>query len=349
MECCRWAFDASGSSLVEHVSADLDWSFFVHLLRRHRVQALAWDCLKTLEIPLPQSASDAIAADAARIVAANLRTARECSQLLARFSKAGIPLLFVKGLSLGALVYRNAYLKAGWDIDLLIAQDLLTTAATQLRAAGYRLVAPDAPESDERLVDWHRSRKESVWHKADGDFHVELHTGLADSPRLIPSIGMESPMQSVTVAPDVVLPTLQLEPLFAYLCVHGAWSAWFRLKWVCDLAALLHGRSIAEIEWLYEESQRLGVGRCAAQALLIANRLFDTIRDTPLEERLSAQRANRWLAAAALRQLAGRAAAGEPTERRFGTAEIRFIELFLLPGASFKIAELRRQTREVLG
>ncbi|MGI8705826.1 MAG: nucleotidyltransferase domain-containing protein [Sphingomicrobium sp.] len=348
VQCCRWAFDPGGSAPAEDASADLDWSFFAHLLRRHRVQALVWDCLKTLQIPLPQSTSDAIAADATEILARNLRTARECSQLLESFIDAGVPLMFLKGLSLGALVYRNPFLKAGWDIDLLVPQNCVIAAVDLLRAAGYRLIFPPATDADKRLVDWHRRRKESVWHKSDGDFHVELHSRITDNPRLIPSIGMGSPTQRVTIAPGSVLPTLRLEPLFAYLCVHGATSAWFRLKWICDFAALLHGRSIVEIERLYEDSQRLGAGRSAAQALLLANSLFATIRDTPLEARLGDSRANRWLASAALRQLAGPAAGAEPTERRLGTAMIHLTQLFLLPGASFKIAELCRQARDIL-
>lgn len=345
VQCCRWAFAPRGSAPAEHVSVDFDWSFFARLLRRHRVQALVWDCLKTLQIPLPQPACDTIAGDAGQTVANNLRIARECSQLMQGFSSAGIPLMFLKGLSLGALVYRNPFLKAGWDIDLLVPEEQVTAAANLLRAAGYRLVSPPAADT-ERLVEWHRRRKESEWHKPQGDFHVELHTRLADSLRLIPSIGLDSPAQSVTIASGIVLPTLQLEPLFAYLCVHGASSAWFRLKWISDFAGLLDGRSIGEIERLYEESQRLGAGRSAAQALLLADELFGTIAGSQLHERLNSDRANRLLARAALAQLAGPSLA-EPTERRFGTATIHLSQLLLLPGPGYMLGELRRQIRDI--
>ena len=49
------------------------------------------------------------------------------------------------------------------------------------------------------------------------------------------------------------MPTLADEPLYAYLCVHGASSAWFRLKWIADLNALLAGRTAEEIAALPEE------------------------------------------------------------------------------------------------
>ena len=92
-----------------------------------------------------------------------------------------------------------------------------------------------------------------MWQSPDG-LNVELHRRLADSLELIPGIGVGSPRQEVEVAPGVVLPTLAPDELFAYLCVHGASSAWFRLKWVTDLAALLCDCTAAEIARLYERS-----------------------------------------------------------------------------------------------
>jgi len=79
------------------------------------------------------------------------------------------------------------------------------------------------------------------------------------------------------VAPGIRLPTLARDEQFAYLCVHGASSAWFRLKWISDLAGVLHGQSGEMIERLFERSQALGAERAAGQALLLADRLFGSL------------------------------------------------------------------------
>jgi hypothetical protein len=140
------------------------------------------------------------------------------------------------------------------------------------------------------------------------------------------------------------LPTLAGDELFAYLCVHGASSAWFRLKWIADLAALLSSCSPGEIARLYERSQQLGAGRPTAQALLLASATFGTAAGSDLERRLTAKPVNRWLANAAWRQLTRDS---EPTQVRFGTATIHLIQLLLLPGPGFKLRELARQLRDL--
>jgi len=171
---------------------------------------------------------------------------------------------------------------------------------------------------------------------------------LADNRRLIASIGMESPRQSVTIIPGVELPTLAADEAFAYLTVHGASSAWFRLKWITDLAALIHGRAESEIARLYERSQCLGAGRAAGQALLLADRLYGTAIGPELRSRLTADRATRWLAATAMTLLSGRSDLREPTDVRLGTWRIHASQLGLMPQWRFKAGEAWRQLTDAI-
>jgi hypothetical protein len=231
----------------------------------------------------------------------------------------------------------------GWDIDLLVPLPAVAEAAARLEAAGYRLDFPAGPRAREKLPLFHQHWKESVWKSADGSLTVELHTGLSDSPALLPEVGMDSPAQTVEVAKGRFLPTLGPDELFAYLCVHGASSAWFRLKWIADVAALLAAAPPAEIERLYRRSQQLGAGRAPAQALLLCQRLFGTPLPPALAEELGADRTSRWLLAVALRMLAGRALATELHHIRFGTFSIHLMQLGLMPGLRFKLGEARRQ------
>ena len=140
-----------------------------------------------------------------------------------------------------------------------------------------------------------------------------------------------------------MLPTLRTGELFAYLCVHGASSSWFRLKWIADLAALVSSRTESEVGRLYHASQRLGAGRAAAQALLLANHLLETRVSPELARRLQSDRVNRWLFAGALRKLAGRTVATELHRKRLGTASIHLMQLGLLPGWRYKFSEIKRQ------
>jgi hypothetical protein len=144
------------------------------------------------------------------------------------------------------------------------------------------------------------------------------------------------------------LPTLRTDELFAYLCVHGASSAWFRLKWITDVAALLHGRETDEIQHLYQRSQELGAGRAAAQALLLADTLYGTLAtNRSLRTSLSGDRASLWLARAVLNRLSS-ARPAEPTTHPLGTALIHWSQFFMLPRLGFKVSEFVRQVRTAI-
>ncbi|MBA3512358.1 nucleotidyltransferase family protein [Sphingomonas sp.] len=342
IECCRWSFTRANGEEIRALARRADWRRFLDLCSRHRVEGLVQRCLRALPLALPSEIARSLSKDAAAIAEHNLRAARESSRLLDAFTAADIPLLFVKGLTLSKLAYGDPFVKMSHDVDVLVPGDSIARAAALLDQLGYRLTLPAATDSAP-LERWHRQRKESVWRSPDG-LTLELHSRLADSPQLIPGIGVHSPRREIEVSPGIELPTLAADELFAYLCVHGASSAWFRLKWIADLAGLLNDCSAQEIGRLFERSQQLGAGRAAAQALLLAAATFGTAAGSDLQRRLGRRRADRWLARAAWAQMTRVA---EPTRVRLGTATIHLTQLLLLPGLGFKLRELSRQLSDM--
>lgn len=343
VSCCRWNFATVEADARPEIPSDLNWSRFVELARYHRVQGLAWNALAKDSDRLPADARQMLSTDARAIAASNLAIAQECHTLRQAFGEANVPLLFVKGLSVGALAYRSPMLKMGWDMDLLIDIQDLAKTAEMLSARGYAVRIPDNVAN---LHSWHERSKESVWSR-DEHLHVELHTRLADNHRTIPKIDVNSPLQMVAITPGVTLPTLADVELFAYLAVHGASSAWFRLKWISDFAALVHRQDPKALESLYNRSQELGAGRAAGQALLLADALFDALRLVPtLREQLASDRANRLLCRAALRMLTERSR--DPTEQPLGTLAIHWTQFLIQPGFGYQASEFLRQAGGLL-
>lgn len=340
---CRAAY--GGGDVRQTPDPAIRWDRLADLARLHRVEALCWHGLGEVRESVPREVAEELAQATRNTVGQGMQMAAEAGRLKRAFDGAGIDLLFVKGVTLGALAYPKPFLKMSMDIDLLAAADRLRDACAVLRRVGYDPVIP-ADAGAERIERWHRRSKESVWRHRDAGFQLDLHTRLADQPAMLPTIGTGSPRQLVTVAPGIELPTLGAEELFAYLCVHGASSAWFRLKWVCDLAALLHGKDHRQLERLHDRSRQLGAGRAAAQALLVAEAVFEIGLSRSLRERLRASRLNRWLAHVAFRQLT---AEREPLDRPLGTVWIHATQLLMLPGAANLASELVRQFRTVAG
>lgn len=343
-ECCRFSF-ASEDEASAPKARQLDWPLVLRLARFHRVQGLVANALPTAPGGLPEEIAGEILNDAKEIVADHLTSAAESQRLLTDFTDAEVPLLFIKGLTLGVLAYVKPSLKASVDIDLLIDPADLERAARLLQRNGYALQIPKGADS-EKLERWHRSSKESVWIKDAPAIQIDLHTRTSDNRCLISEICVNSPRQWVDVGSAIRLPTLANEELFAYLAVHGASSAWFRLKWIADFAGLVSGRSPDEIVRLYRSSQELGAGRSAGQALLLADTLFGTLSGAePLREELIGDPATRQLHRAALRLVSGEAR--EPTERLLGTMTMHWTQFLLLPGFNFKFSELSRQLGRV--
>ena len=339
---CKAALDDRS---IDALRPEIDWDRLLRLADRHRVQALCWNALKPFADDIPEYVAASLQAQAREIVMANLRAAAECGRLQEAFDSTSIPLLFLKGLTVGALAYREPYLKMGVDIDLLVDPDRLAEAAHQLRAAGYALVIPaDAGRRD--IGRWHATHKESVWYRAEGGFQVDLHSRLADHPDMLSGLTASSPSQFIQVATGISLPTLTNDDLFAYLCVHGASSAWFRLKWITDFAGIMNHANEQEIERLYEQALETGAGRAAGQALLLADRLYSMRLGDTLRNRLAADPVVRWLVGLAERQLLSPV---EPTERPFGTVTIHLSQLGLMRGWRFKASEAARQIRDVIG
>lgn len=342
IECCRRSFVNCYADGIPYIAKrSLDWSRFQQLVRFHRIEGLAWKGLESIQIDTPEEVQCVLLAAAKEAAFHNLRMRVECGELFGRFDRAAIPVLFLKGLTLGALAYGDPALKSAIDIDLLIDPSDLGRAANQLRATGYQPVVPSDPDA-KNLSAWHRRSKESVWLHNQTGTQIDLHTRASDNPRLIPDIDVHSPRQSVEIGGGLSLPTLAADELFAYLAVHGTASLWFRVKWISDFAGLIHGKGSIEIDHLYCQSQLLGAGRTAAQALLLANALFGTLGQHPsLRDELLRDRANRILLGTALRRISGSII--EPTEHLFGTWPMHWTPFLFRSGGAYWLSELSAQ------
>lgn len=319
--------------------ADVDWSLFLALVRRHRVEGLTAEGLRSVHPLVPATIVTSLADDSTRIARDGLASAVECGRLNTAFAAAPVPVLFVKGLTLARLAYPNPFVKMGWDIDLLVDPADVSRAASVLDRLGYSAQTPADPGS---VVRWHRTNKESVWRC--GVHFVELHSRLADNDRTIPAITVHSSRQSVEVAPGLILPTLAGDELFAYLTVHGGSSNWFRLKWACDLAALVRDCDAQELARLITRARILRAGRAPAQAVLLCAALFGGVFiEAATLLRLERAPLNRWLAASAMAELAGKHAHHEPTERQLGTLRMHLTHLWLGAGWAYPVHEIARK------
>jgi hypothetical protein len=343
--CCRWPRSPAGDEEVRALAAGADWDAVLAAAGRHRVEGFVHDAVTRSAVAPPPTVAGRLAAQASGIARENLFYAAEALRLSLRFAGAGIAHLFVKGVTLNVLAFGTLALKRSCDIDLLVEPEDYAAACATLGEADYSCFHPPGADLG-AILRYAAAEKDSAWRHEPTGIKLELHQRLTVNPMLLPDVGARSPSLDVAIAPGVTLPTLARNELFAYLCVHGALTAWSRLKWLVDLAALVSGADEDGLERLCRRAAALAPGRATAQALLLAERLFGIRLPASLSEELRADRANRYLERAAIHAMTA-GGAREIDEQPLASARLNLSVLMLQPGWRYKAAEIGRKLPRV--
>lgn len=281
LTCCRWPRDATVIEAVERLATGpLDWDRFQSLVARHRVASLVQDVLKRDLMPTAVRARfDQAGAFLAKEAMLHVSESLRLKRLLA---EAAIPAMFIKGASLGVRAYGSLALKHSRDIDLLVPPEHIHETLRLLEGEGYVMNSPRglSPVQLERFMGL--SRECEMVHPTTG-MVVEPHWRLLCEPSPFSGFPPKSARQEIAIGKAGFLPTLADPELYAYLCLQGAHHAWFRLKWLADLAALAAGGDICA---LHRAACRLGAGRASGQALLLARRFLGLRLPAGLEDEL---------------------------------------------------------------
>jgi len=336
--CCRWPAGEARDKAVRDAVNGLDWRLTMRLAGRHRIWGRVRDGLAQAGVSAPASFDESLDARSRALARRSLLLSAETARLSLAFEKADVEALFVKGATLEALVYRDVSLKHSFDIDVLVAPDQVLNACQLLDKMGYAQAPPRPPLSRDQLALLLRHCREWEFRRADGVV-VELHWRVAYNSRLVPTLTAGAPRQTIPVA-GALVPTFAREELFVYLCVHGAQHSWSRLKWLADLAAFV--AEAGNEEQLFLAAQEAGAGRCAAQALLLCERLFGLDLPPALSARLHDDAGAALLEALALEAMLGGGATTEYA-RRASHGALAFVSLGLLGSTrEFLAEEVRR-------
>lgn len=299
---------------------------------RHGVAALVADGLRAAAEPVPPGIERVVRVRAA----AALAQLGETIALREILAGAGVAMLALKGGVLAQRLYGNVTLRESADIDIAVAPGDVAAAWDALGAAGFDRSRPAGALPPHRLARYLRAAKDSLHRRGYGSV-VELHWRLSDEAAE-PAIPPPGEWREVAVAPGRTLPTLGDARLFAYLCAHGAAHLWARLKWLADVATLLHTAPDGGAAW-WAAAARHGDRRAVASAILLAH----DVLAVPLPAGFVAPRSWRLRLLVALARRVLRAGGGTrelATTRWRGWAEF---------AAKLLVAPTPRHARHVIG
>ena len=319
--CCD--VHASGEA-IQSAARHVDWDRIVKLVRRHRVGGLVYHALTRAAVEVPVDAEATLAGIARAVAKSGLIQSAETARLHRRFTAAGINAVFGKGATLSQLAYRDVGRKHAKDIDMYVQPDAAAAAVELLRADGYHfgLAATAAGRRIQRFV---YNQVEGLHHSSG--LQVELHWRLARNAGHLALLGSTGATQQVRLSGTLV-PTFRFDDLVAYLVLHGALSAWARLKWLADLNAVLRDRGEDEIVHLYAHAKALGVGRCMVQALVLRERFFGVPIPRAMAAAAASRAVQRAVVSAQIRLLDER----ETLDRSFGAIRLVLAERLVAEG-----------------
>jgi len=339
--CAMWPPTDRRTEAIRTAAGDrLDWPRVLRVAMRHQVIGLVHEGLTQARPDVPLEIVGEIGIQAATVVRENLDSARESLRLQRLFDDANLQVLFVKGAALAMLAFGNLGLRSGQDIDLLVNRETLPAATALILRAGYSRFDPPPDISDAQLRLLMPLRKDLGFvHQATG-LRIELHWRLFLNPHAMVETPIMAASRVVPLAGAVGLRTLGEEDLFAYLCMHGAFHWWYRLKWLADINALLAAIPEASVERLFGAAEARGAGRAAAQAMLLCRRLFGTSLPASLMAKIGKGLTMRWLEATALSAMTAVQSEREPRDVRFGTTRGSLSTFLLSRSWRYRLAEL---------
>jgi len=336
--CCHWPPSADGARRVRAAAAEVrNWERFDTVVCRNRITPLVQRALARAEVDLPDGLAERLSTRSFAAARRALAMARESVRLQQAFDADGIASMVVKGSPLAMLAYGELGVKESVDIDLLVGPDTLAVARRLLLDLGYQM---RPPMTEDEFVRFAEHDKEAIFYLGGSGIKVELHWRLVTPRQFLRGVDVRGPAQSVSFSGGV-LRTLADEPLFAFLCLHGAFHNWSRLKWLADVGAFIGTRSQDEVEHLYAAATAFGAGRSATTAMLLCRRLFglplgDALLRSLQQDRIAPALANNVVAGLSYRQgVAEHGAYSMPWLR------MKAARFFLEPGASHLIDQAR--------
>ncbi|MGC9293464.1 MAG: nucleotidyltransferase domain-containing protein [Acidobacteriaceae bacterium] len=227
------------------IRATPDWTEYLRLVDRHSTPALSWAALKRvpgLEVPTPAKQELQKRSDACRMQA--VQHSLLLAQILKAFNRAGVPVMVMKGTLLSLELYGDLGLRHARDMDLAVTLDDIGRAQTCLNDLGWRLDSSFFPMTPRQWGQFWRMEHHLGFLHSQTGCALELHwRNVWDTPELtsarwarsVPAVWQGRSYRAMCPIDQVL-----------YLCSHGGEHAWYRAKWLGDLARL---HAAGRVDW----------------------------------------------------------------------------------------------------
>lgn len=277
------------------VEKAIDWTYLMEEAAYHGLTPMLWRYLDALgPQTVPVDVYEALHRSFQENLKRNLLLTGELWRVLELCRDRGIPAIPFKGPTLAMLAYGDLAWRTFTDLDLLVDKRDLAKVGDLLASAGYQSRMDARVLSDPAFTSVER---ESYFSHPRSGALIDLQWRLSSG--IMPfDLDMESIHEhQMTVRPGgKEIGTLRLEDLLLYVCVHGSRHCWSELKWIADVAGLIHLHPELDWDLLLRQARKLRCERVLLHSLLLAQDLFDMALPPVIEHADRADAVSRELA-----------------------------------------------------
>lgn len=252
----------------------VDWRAFTEMGIKHRVQPLIYRGILREEVRelVPEAVQHTFKLQMQHNAQRTLRQTAELLRLHQRFTAAGLGFLTLKGPVLAQRIFGRLEMRQFKDLDIAVQREEFEQSDAVLNDAGYqRLTANFSLTPRQKRAFLNNTHHANYYHPQRNSF-VELHWRLFRNDHLLEPACAARIMRRTEFLSigGSALSCLADGDLLLYLCLHGALHQWMRLKWLCDIAALL--RSAPAIDWSAwsKRVEQIGLQQPLRRSLLLA-------------------------------------------------------------------------------
>jgi hypothetical protein len=259
-------------SINQQSLENIDWNILMNQAMHHRVFPLLYRKLAKIneKIDVPAFVIDFLYEQYRRNTLNMLHFSAEMEYVSDLLTKHDIPLLFLKGPTLGHDLYGDISLRTSGDLDILVPIDRLTYIEELLVQAGY--------EKDDYiktiLNDWKWRHHHVAYIHPDKQIKLEVHWRLSPGPAKEPSFNDLWKRRSKSLLTDHPVYTLGNEDLFLFLASHGARHGWSRLRWLMDI----HQLANQKLDWsdIHKQCNTYDSFNVCGQSIILTAELLGT-------------------------------------------------------------------------
>lgn len=260
------ALNGNTEKIKKLLIPSIDWSAFVQLAIHHRLYPLVYKTLSSLnEEVMPSKFVEILREKSRENAIQALRYTGAAAVVTNKLETEDIHSIVLKGPSLAERLYGDVALRPFKDIDLLVCPEDLERTGEGLEQLGYRRTNIDFPLTPARHKWYIRQyHHHTYWHSGQ-KIQIELHWKCG--------LPLSDARTIQRIQAGCTLPVLPDEEWFLYLVFHGARHAWFRLRWLCDIAEF----SKKDLDWerVQNMAEKFDVQPLLHQSLILANVLLE--------------------------------------------------------------------------